>query len=354
MSPNPTIHDVAKRAGVSISTVSRVINRTVPVSDDVVTRVEAAMKELSYVPRAAARNLATRKTNSLGLLLAEITGDFFDPLLAGIETVVVENGFDLLISTAGRGGPHDELPRSLGNHNTDGLLVFAGVLTPEAIARAHASGLKLVLIHQSSPPDLDIPCVTIENKAASFAVVEHLITEHKCRRIALLRGLPHNEDSHWREMGYREALEKYDVPFDPALAVPGDYKRVVAQKSVARMLQDGVEFDAIFAADDEAAIGALQALYAAGKRVPEDVSIAGFDDLHISALINPALTTVHAPTYEVGRVAAQQLIRSIRTGQADPLTLLPTEIVVRRSCGCHNHNGYTGAPEINASDTFIQ
>jgi DNA-binding LacI/PurR family transcriptional regulator len=148
-------------------------------------------------------------------------------------------------------------------------------------------------------------------------------------------------------MGYREALEKYGVPFDSALAAPGDYKREVAQKSVARMLRDGVEFDAIFAADDEAAIGALQALYAAGKRVPDDGAIAGFDDLHISALINPALTTVHAPTYEVGRVAAQQLIRLIRTGQADPLTLLPTEIVIRRSCGCLNHDGHTGASEIN-------
>ena len=346
---SPTIHDVAKRAGVSISTVSRVINRSVPVSDDVLTRVEAAMSELKYTPRAAARNLASRKTNSLGLLLAEILGDFFDPLLAGIETVAVENGFDLLISTAGRGGPHDELPTSLGHHNTDGLLVFAGVLTHTGIARAHAAGLKLVLIHQSSPPDLEIPCVTIENKAASFSVVEHLITVHHRRRIALLRGLEHNEDSHWREMGYREALAKYNIPFDPALAVPGDFKRDVAQVSVTHLLESGIAFDAIFAGDDDAAVGALQVLYSTGKRVPEDVSIVGFDDIRLAAVFNPSLTTVHAPTAEVGRVAAQQLIRLIRTGQADPLTLLPTEMVIRRSCGCHQHNGFTGASDIVAS-----
>src|SRR5215510_3986595 len=147
----PTIDDVAKRAGVSISTVSRVINRNVPVSDEVVIQVEAAMKELRYVPRAAARNLATRKTNTLGLLLADILGDFFGPLLAGIESVADHYGYDLLISTAGRRGPQTELPRSFGSHNTDGLLIFAGSLTQEGIVQAHTAELPMVLIHQSPP-----------------------------------------------------------------------------------------------------------------------------------------------------------------------------------------------------------
>lgn len=330
----PTIDDVAKQAGVSISTVSRVINRNIPVSEEAIARVEAVMKELKYVPRAAARNLASRKTNTLGLLLSDVLGDFFAPLLQGIERVADQTGYDLLISTAGRRGPHAELPRALGNHNTDGLLVFSGVLTDEAIGQVYSQGLPMVLIHQSPPADLLMPCVTIENKAASREIVTHLIAAHQRRRIVLLRGLPTNDDSYWREMGYREALEMYELPFDPALVLPGDYSRHVAQASMTQILADGVPFDAVFTGDDEAAVGALMALHNAGKRVPEEVAVVGFDDQRLAEILTPPLTTVHAPTEQVGTEAARQLVKLIQTGQADPLTLLPTELIIRRSCGC--------------------
>ena len=328
----PTIDDVAKLAGVSIATVSRVINGTVPVSDEASTRVAAAMRELQYVPRAAARNLASRRTHTLGLLLSEIRGDFFGPLLMGIEGVAHAEGYDLLISTAGRRGSHAQLPGSLGRHNTDGLLVFAGALKEEGLAQAAA--LPMVLIHESPPAALAIPCVTIENKDASRAIVEHLITVHGRRRIALLIGPPDNEDAYWREMGYREALAQHNLPFDRALVAPGNFDREVALASVAQLLADGVFFDAIFTGDDEAAVGALRALQEAGRRVPEEVAVVGFDDQRLAAVLNPPLTTVHAPTREVGRVAARELFCLMRTGEAEPLTLLPTELVIRRSCGC--------------------
>lgn len=335
-SPYKTIDDVAELAGVSISTVSRVINRNVPVSEDIVARVEAAMQELKYIPRAAARNLASRKTNTLGLLAAEVLGDFFSPLLSGIEGAVADAGYDLLISTSARRGPHDHLPSSLGAHNTDGLLVFAGSLTSAGIEHTYALGLPMVLIHQSSPAHVPVPCVTIENKAAACDIVKHLIVVHNCRRIVLLRGLPKHEDAYWREVGYREALSEHGLAFDPALVMPGDFNRDVARRSVTRLIEQGVDFDAIFTGDDEAAVGALQALQAGGRRVPEEVAVVGFDDQNLASVINPPLTTVHTPTAEVGRAAAEQLLRLIRTEQADLLTLLPTEIVIRRSCGCNN------------------
>jgi DNA-binding LacI/PurR family transcriptional regulator len=337
--PHNTIDDVARLAGVSISTVSRVINRNVPVSDEVVAKVEAAMLELKYIPRAAARNLASRKTNTLGLLAAEVLGDFFSPLLSGIEGAVAEAGYDLLISTAARRGPHDHLPGSLGTHNTDGLLVFAGSLTSAGIEHTHALGLPMVLIHQSTPAHLPIPCVTIENKAAACAIVEHLIRVHGRRCIVLLRGLPKHEDAYWREVGYREALAQNGLAFDSSLVMPGDFNRDVARRSITRLLEQGVAFDAVFSGDDEAAVGALQALQARGKCVPDEVSVVGFDDQNLAAVINPPLTTVHTPTAEVGRAAAEQLLRLIRTEEADLLTLLPTELVIRRSCGC-NHSAH--------------
>src|SRR5687768_1473715 len=283
---NPTIDDVAALANVSISTVSRVINRNVPVSEDVLARVEAAMQELKYIPRAAARNLASRKTNTLGLLAAEVLGDFFTPLLSGIESAVAEAGYDLLISTAARRGPHDHLPGSLGTHNTDGLLVFAGSLTSAGIEHTHSLGLPMVLIHQSTPAHLPVPCVTIENKAAACQIVEHLIQVHARRRIVLLRGLPKHEDAYWREVGYREALAQHDLAFDPDLVAPGDFNRDIARGSVNRLLDKGVQFDAIFTGDDEAAVGVLQALQQRGIRVPEDVAVVGFDDQNLAAVIN--------------------------------------------------------------------
>jgi DNA-binding LacI/PurR family transcriptional regulator len=332
---NPaSIDDVARLAKVSISTVSRVANRTTPVSPEIVSRVEAAMQQLNYVPRPAARNLATRRTNMLGVLLSDMLGDFFQPLLTGIETVARENGFEILISLTGNTRPQDQRLRPFGLHNTDGLLIFADALTLDGIRQAHASGLPLVLIHQSPPDGLNIPCVTVENKAASRKIVEHLVVTHRRRRIALLRGLPDNEDARWRELGYREALAAHNLDLDPRLIGAGDFERDIARATVDRMLADSVAFDAIFTSDDEAAVGALMALEARGVRVPQDVSVVGFDDQRLAAILHPPLTTVRAPTAQVGQAATRQLIKLIRSGAADPLTLLPTELVFRRSCGC--------------------
>lgn len=330
----PTIDDVAREAGVSISTVSRVLNRNVPVSDKVASKVEAAMRALRYTPRAAARNLATARTNTLGLLIAEIVGDFFSPLLRGVESVAREQGFDLLISTAGRRGPQKELPGPFGKHNADGLLVFAGSLTDEGVRDTYSFGVPMVLLHQSSPQDLTIPCVTIENKAATREIVEHLITNHNRRKILFLTGEPNNEDGYWREMGYREALARHDLPVEPELIVPGHFDRHIAQASIEQALREKIQFDAVFAGDDEAAVGVYAALRAANLNIPRDVSVVGFDDQGLAQVLQPALTTVHVPIEQVGIEAARCLIQLIQTGTAEPLTLLPTTLVIRSSCGC--------------------
>jgi LacI family transcriptional regulator, galactose operon repressor len=330
----PTIDDVARQAGVSISTVSRVLNRNVPVSEEVVPKVEAAMRALRYTPRAAARNLATQRTNTLGLLLAEIVGDFFSPLLSGIEEVAAQSGFDLLISTAGRRGPQDELPGPFNKHNADGLLIFAGSLTDEGVRDTHSLGVPMVLLHQSAPVGSGIPCVTIENKAATRAIVEHLIVKHNRRRILFLTGEPNNEDGHWREMGYREALTRHQIPIESALIAPGHFERRIAQASIEQLLREGIKFDGVFTGDDEAAVGVYAALRAAHLRIPEDVAVVGFDDQGLAQVLQPSLTTVHVPIEQVGMEAARQLIQLIHHGTAEPLTLLPTTLVIRSSCGC--------------------
>ncbi|HEX7974360.1 MAG TPA: LacI family DNA-binding transcriptional regulator [Anaerolineales bacterium] len=331
---SPTIRDVARQAGVSVATVSRVINRNTPVSDEAAARVLATMAELKFVPQAAARSLASKKTHTIALLLTDIGGDFFAPILSGIEKTTRQAAYDLLISTSGRLKARDEFPPSLGPHNTDGILVFANCLSEAGLVKAHQAGFPIVLIHQSPPAGLSIPCVTVENKAASRKIIEHLIQAHNRRRIVFLRGPQGNEDSAWRELGYREALLACGLTIDPQLVAAGEFDRDTAQASLARLLANGVVFDAVFTGDDEAAVGALAALRQAGLRVPEDVSVVGFDDQRMAAYLTPPLSTVRAPTQAVGEAAAEQLLRLIRTGQAEHLTLLPAEIVVRRSCGC--------------------
>ncbi len=327
-----TIRDVAQRAGVSVATVSRIINETGPVAAETVARVRQAMEELKYIPKAAARNLSNRKTDTIGLLLTDIHGDFFAPLLSGIEAMSRSAGYDLLISTSSRAPSRLDLP--VGPHNTDGLLIFANSVAEVALRRYYELGFPMVLIHQLPPEGMEIPAVTVENKAASCKIVEHLIERHARRRIVLLRGPADQDDSRWREIGYRQALESHGLGLDEQLVAQGDFDRNVAAASIARLLQEGVSFDAVFSGDDESSVGVLAALHEAGVKVPEEVAVVGFDDQRLSSYLNPPLTTVRAPTEQVGHAAAEQLIRLIRTGEAEPTILLPTEMIVRRSCGC--------------------
>ncbi len=329
----PTIADVARLAGVSIATVSRVLNSKTPVQEPTARRVQAAIEKLRYVPRTAARVLASRKTNTLGLLLPEISGAFFSPLLRGIEAAARESGFDLLVhATEDRSRmPGARLP--LGEHNTDGVLIFTDSLEEEEIVHLHSLGLPIVLMHQSIEGTA-IPVVTVENKDGAREIVGHLIEVHGRRRIAFLRGPERQEDSRWREAGYREALESHGLEFDEGLIAYGGFDRETGAGAIKELLEKGRVFDAIFCGDDEAALGSLGALQAAGRRVPEDIPVVGFDDLPFAPYLAPPLTTVRAPTEQVGREAVRQLIHLMRGEPAEALTLLPTQTIIRNSCGC--------------------
>jgi DNA-binding LacI/PurR family transcriptional regulator len=331
----PTIADVAERAGVSIATVSRVINQTGPVAEETAAQVQVAIAELKYVPHAAARGLASRKTQTLGLLLPGISDQFTAAMLRGIEAGAREGGYDLLIHcTHTESGTSPTLRRRLGEHNPDGLLIFIDSLDEDELTRLYQLRFPMVLLHRTPPASLNIPCVTFENKSGSRKLIDHLIEVHGRRRIAFLTGPEGNEDSYWREMGYREALAAHGLHFDPALVAPGGFNLMLAQISVEKWFEQDLEIDAIFSGDDEAGIGALTALQRADKRVPDDIALVGFDDIDVSRYLVPSLTTVRAPIEQAGREAAQQLVQLIQVGQADPLVLFPTELVIRRSCGC--------------------
>lgn len=326
---SPTIADVARQAEVSIATVSRVLNGTVPVQAEKAERVRTAMEKLNFVPRHAARVLASKRTNTVGLLLPEISGAFFQPMLKGIDEGAREAGYDLLIHSTKTSRRHP-----LGEHNTDGIIVFTDSLEDRELQRLSRINFPTVLLHQTPPADYHIPVITIENKDGAAMLVSHLIEAHGRRRIVYLRGPEGHEDSGWRERGYREALETHGLPFDPTLILNGGFDEAVAFMTMQQMLLDGLEFDAVFAGDDDAAIGAMRALRNVGRLIPQDVAVVGFDDVPFARYLSPALTTVRAPIEEVGREAVRQLKRLMDGDQADPLTLMRTELIIRESCGC--------------------
>ncbi len=327
----PTIADVARHAEVSIATVSRVLNGTTPVQPEKADRVRLAMEELQFVPRQAARVLASKRTNTIGLLLPEISGAFFSPMLKGVEAGAYEAGYDLLIHSTQQ---VETARRRLGEHNTDGLLVFTHSLAPRELQRLHNLNFPMVLLHQTPPVSLNIPVIAIENKDGAAVLIDHLIERHGRRRIVYLRGPQGHEDSVWRERGYREALEAHNIPFDEGLIASGGFDDEEAFAAMQELLADGVAFDAVFAGDDDAAIGAMRALKLAGRLIPQEVAVVGFDDVTFARYLSPALTTVRAPIEQVGREAVRQLVRLMNGGQAEALTLMRTELVIRESCGC--------------------
>jgi len=259
--------------------------------------------------------------------------------LTGIEDVVSENGFNLLIATRSH-DPHSDFDTRLGVHNTDGVLAFADSLTDEQISVLYRRQHPMVLIHKTPANGLNIPFVTVENNAAARNLVNHLISTHGCRRILFMRGPAEQEDSYWREIGYKAALAENGIEFDESLVLCGYFEREIARDALLSFLadQDHPCFDAVFTGDDEAAIGVYDALAETGYRIPDDVKVVGFDDSSLAPFLTPSLTTVRAPTEDVGRSAAQQLFSLLEGNYAQLVTIHPTQIIIRRSCGCKEHD----------------
>ncbi|HLO14639.1 MAG TPA: LacI family DNA-binding transcriptional regulator [Anaerolineales bacterium] len=334
-SSSVTIRDVARQAGVSIATVSRYINRNAPVSKEVAERLNQVMLDLRYVPHAAARHLASRKTYAIGLLLNNLHNDFFVQLLNGVEAVIRKKEYNLIVATY-HANSRNTVPPPIGPHNTDGLLVFSDGLVDEDLANLDTNGFPMVLLYRSSPLSLSIPSVTVENQEITHKLVEHLIQVHGKRRILLVRGPLHQEDANRREAGYRSALASNGIPFDEDLVINGEFERDIAYQVMNDFLSNGKRdaFDAVFTGDDDAAIGVLRALHQYRYRIPEDVAVVGFDDLSFTSFLNPPLTTVRAPTEAVGRIAAEKLFALLENHASTEAVILPTEIIYRRSCGC--------------------
>jgi DNA-binding LacI/PurR family transcriptional regulator len=330
-----TLADVARKAGVSTATVSRVINHTGQVAQETIERVNQVIAEIGYRPHASARNLASGRTYTIGFISENLGSTFFAELLDGIEEAASEQDFSLLIHTT-RGKPSSgpDYHRPLAAHDTDGIIAFIDTLEKDELAYLEQIQFPVVMLLQTPDPALNIPYVVFENQRSACLLTEHLIAQHGSRRIAFIRGEKNQEDSYNREKGYRAALERHGIPVDPELISEfGDLE--CAEQTIHRWIDQGLKIDAIFNFDDDRAVRTISILQNRGVRVPEDIRVIGFDDIPLTKFFAPPLTTVAAPVRQAGFEAARQLLNKINGRKTARKTVLPTDIVIRRSCGCH-------------------
>jgi LacI family repressor for deo operon, udp, cdd, tsx, nupC, and nupG len=328
-----TITDVARRAGVSTATVSRTLAMPNRVAEKTRTAVFSAIHETGYIPNATARSLRARSTKMVLALLNGIGDSFFTAILNAVEEALFEAGYGVVMGDtrgdSAREGHYDRLVRS---GQVDGVLLFSGRMPAPRFADLDAS-VPLTLICNDIP-GMSVPFVESANRDAARTMVDYLIGVGH-RRIGHITGPMRGPEADDRLAGYRDALEAAGIAFDRRLVWQGSYEAESgAAAATLHFLPLAERPTAVFAANDESAIGFIKAVRDAGLSVPEDVSVAGFDDIGYAALFDPGLTTMRQPRAELGRVAAEILVRRM-TGKANPppprITRLPCTLVVRES-----------------------
>jgi len=325
-----TMRDVARQAGVSVATVSRVLNESGPVGERTRARILQTADALRYVPNGTARSLTTSTTHMVGVLLPNLYGEFYSELIRGVEGAVRARGYHTLLSSV-HDGPAELVAalRSLVGR-VDGLVVMAPDIAPDVLAANVPDGLPLVRIGGAAAGP---GTVGIDNEAGAAEMVRHL-ADLGHRRIALIGGARGNADALARLAGYRRAVAELGLDADPGLVAEGDFTEQSGHAAGQALLARPERPTAVFAANDSMAIGALRAFREAGLDVPGDVALAGFDDIPVAEYVTPALTSVHVPILEMGARAVDAALDAVASGSAPAAPIaLSTRLVVRESCG---------------------
>lgn len=338
------LEEVARLAGVSRSTVSRVVNNDARVSGLVRERVQAIIQEHDYHPNAAARSLASRRTRILGLLIPQAAGTIFsDPFFPQLIQGAVDscNAADhnllmLMNSSTDAQGMAQMHRRVLGGHHLDGLVIASSVVDDPIITYLHETHYPFVLVGRH-PRYREIPSVDVDNRSAMQSAVTHLL-EHGYRRIAFIGGLPNMIAAIDRYGGYVTGLQEAGLLPEPDLVIHGHFTQEGGYQAMQTLLAH--QPDAVCCASDTMALGAVRAAHDAGCRVPGDLAVVGFDNIPAAAHSQPPLTTVAQPIAELGREAIRILLdRIAQPDQPAVHLLLPTQLCLRRSCGCPESAG---------------
>jgi LacI family transcriptional regulator len=327
--PGPvTLDMVAQLAGVSPSTVSRILNGTAVVSNDKKRTVDAAIAQLGFVPNPVARGLAGGRTFSIGVITQAIDSPFYGAALRGIEDVLDPAGYSpLFVSGHWDADKEARCIEVLRSRRVDGIIVLTGRLSDQAL-KTCAKSLPVVVTGRTlKAPGLF--ALNFDNFEGGKLATQHLIAlGHK--RIAFIAGAPGHPDSEERMRGYLFALESAGIAYNPALTVSGEYHEGSGLSAVNLLLKGSQPFTAIFAANDQMANGAALGLYRSGKKVPQDISLVGFDDLPMSSYATPPLSTVHHPSQELGRLAALAMLELL-AGKKPKIDMPAPRLIARES-----------------------
>ncbi len=330
-----SIADVARHANVSISTVSRVLNRRDVVNEKTRVRVEHAIAELNYRPNVFARGLMLQKSEMLGLVLPDLHGEFYSEVIRGANAKARELRYALVIASSpdpedAHGLIEDLQRRSI----TDGLAVMVSERTAH-VAESLAEFRAPVVIVDGAVEDLRYDRVVIDQRAGAVAMMRHLLDNCRCSRILFVGGLETNVDTMARLDAYKATLGEAGMPVSPRDVYHLDYQYETAYRFARQHLSEWTgPGHCVFAANDEMASGIIDAATAQGLRVPQDLAVVGFDDTRVARMTRPPLTTVHVPMAQMGATAMELLCQRVADpGRSPAFVSLSPQLVVRESCG---------------------
>jgi LacI family transcriptional regulator len=328
-----TVRDVAREAGVSVSTAARVLAGNLRVNPERRAAVMAAAARLKYQTNVLARELARGRSGAIGVLVQDLSNPFYSLVVKGVEAGLHgSEHFAFFLN----GGDTLEVQQALGRmlaRRVDGVIVLGGRSAEDDLRRV-AEATPLILVSRTIA-GLEGRTIQIDNRSGAGEATRHLLSLGH-RRIVHVTGLPGHRHAIERLGGYEEALRDQGLDVDQRLVVEGDFEEASGTAAMADLVGAGVDFTAVFAANDQMAMAAIGELRRRGRRVPEDVSVVGFDDLPFAAYLAPALTTVRQPALQVGFAAAQATVQLIQ-GAEPGLRTFDTELVIRRSTGPAPH-----------------
>ncbi|HHW13027.1 MAG TPA: LacI family transcriptional regulator [Firmicutes bacterium] len=330
-----TIRDVAKKAGVSIATVSRVLNNKDRVKEETRQKVLSVIEELNYVTNFSAKALRKNQTDVIGAIVPEIANSFYGEIIQGIENKA--NEYDLRLIVCDGGGKLEkelDFVRFLYDKSISGMIFILPSLSDDELVKIKKSGKPIVLFGRNMQA-YNIPSITVDNKRGAYKAVMHLVS-HGYKKIAYISGdeAPHLPDRKERLDGYRAALQECGYEIKPEYIAGGPTQTI--STVFTHLMELPEPPDAIFCAYDELALGVLKTAQQMGVKIPDDVALVGFDDLRICQYTSPPLTTVKQPTYMIGNLCCEKLIYTLDQNNEVPSVnlVIPPQLIVRESCGC--------------------
>ena len=326
-----TIRDVARAAGVSVATVSRVFNDSGPVHAETRQRIRDVALAMRYAPNSAARSLTTNRSNTLGVLLPDLHGEFFSEVIRGLDQTAQRDGYHVLLSSSHADGAAIEVAMRAMRGRVDGLVVMSPDIDAESLAANLPDSLPVVLLNTAAPGAFD--AITVDNYGGAYDMVRHLLAHRDS--VAIITGSANNQDARERLRGYHAAVRDAGMTVQDGWEVCGDFTEAGGHRAAMALLAVTPRPRAIFAANDAMAIGALSACREAGLRVPADIAVGGFDDIPMARYMNPPLTSVRVEISELGSRAMQALLDAVRLKNQHERqrVLVPARLVVRESCG---------------------